>query len=382
VFAADHLALAMGVSRRSAELRLGEAVELDTRLPRTLAALAVGVLGMPAVRVMITETQLLDAAGAGEAEARVLDTLGGTSLPGLGRLTPDQIRALPVDDVEWVAGTVRRWARRAVTQLDADAVRKRAEQATTTRCIQLSPSGAGDGMAWLTALLPEERALAAYGRVCDLAEHATDPGDPRTLQQARADVFADLLLGVPPTRLAQLAPDDDPGPEDAGGGGAGLVPWTAAGVPVNLTVLIDAAGVAQTGRYGPISPRTVRNLLDLSARSGGRVNVTVQEPVTCPGEHPDGGQGDPYQPPAGTRRTVQLRDTVCVYPGCAHPATSCDLDHTLPWPHGPTCPCNLAALCRHHHRLKHLDPGWALTNHGDGHLTWITPWGTAYDVTP
>jgi hypothetical protein len=270
--------------------------------------------------------------------------------------------------VEWVAGyatssAVRRLVRRAVTALDADALRHRAEQALATRCVQLMSNDAGDGMAWFGALLPEAQALAGYERVCDLAEQASDPDDPRSLEQVRADVFLDLLLGA--------HPDQPRHPHQP-----------ATGVPVNVTVLIDAQGVAQTGRYGPIPARTVRTLLDLTERTGGRVQTVVQEPVTCPGEHPDAGAHDPYQPPAGMRRTVQLRDQVCVYPGCAAPATSGDLDHTVPWPHGPTCPCNLAALCRHHHRLKHLDAGWTLVNHGNGHLTWTTPWNRNYPVTP
>ena len=129
-------------------------------------------------------------------------------------------------------------------------------------------------------------------------------------------------------------------------------------------------------------PTTVQGLFELAALTGGKAVTRIVEPVVCPGEHPDGGADDPYVPSRAMRRTVQVRDLACVFPGCTRAADRCELDHTVPWPHGPTCPCNLAALCKHHHRLKHRDPGWRLVNHGDGHLTWTTPWGTTYSVKP
>ena len=152
--------------------------------------------------------------------------------------------------------------------------------------------------------------------------------------------------------------------------------------PVNIQVLIDAAGDATTPRLGPINPTTVTGLTTLAARTGGVVTTVQQTPVTCPGEHPDGGHDDPHDPTLATKRTLALRNQVCVFPGCVRPTTVCDLDHTVPWPHGPTCICNLGPLCRHHHRLKTHDPGWALTNHGNGTYTWTTPHATRHTVTP
>ena len=53
------------------------------------------------------------------------------------------------------------------------------------------------------------------------------------------------------------------------------------------------------------------------------------------------------------RRLINNRDTTCVFPTCRQPATRTDCDHTLAYDHGgPTCPCNLALLCRGHHRAK------------------------------
>ena len=93
--------------------------------------------------------------------------------------------------------------------------------------------------------------------------------------------------------------------------------------------------------------------------------------VACPGVHDGPGR---YRPSAALVAAVIARDLTCRFPGCTVPATGCDLDHVIPHPHGPTCMCNLCALCRHHHRLKTFG-GWTLTHRGNGHFTWRDPTG-------
>jgi hypothetical protein len=75
------------------------------------------------------------------------------------------------------------------------------------------------------------------------------------------------------------------------------------------------------------------------------------------------------------------RDVTCRFPGCRRPAVGCDLDHTRRYPDGPTCPCDLAALCRHHHRLKH-ETGWTVSQDAHGVLTWTSPTGHVYRTHP
>ena len=88
-----------------------------------------------------------------------------------------------------------------------------------------------------------------------------------------------------------------------------------------------------------------------------------------------------YRPPATIAGHVRLRDQTCRFPGCTHPATSCDLDHVVHWPHGPTAAHNLHALCRHHHRAKH-ETGWRLTMTETGVCTWTDPGGRNYTTYP
>ncbi len=59
----------------------------------------------------------------------------------------------------------------------------------------------------------------------------------------------------------------------------------------------------------------------------------------------------------------------------------CDLDHTVAYPDGPTCQCNLAPKCRRHHRCKQA-AGWTVEQPEPGVLRWTVPSGRSYTTTP
>ncbi|WP_162563736.1 HNH endonuclease signature motif containing protein, partial [Mycolicibacterium mucogenicum] len=66
---------------------------------------------------------------------------------------------------------------------------------------------------------------------------------------------------------------------------------------------------------------------------------------------------------------VRMRAMTCMFPGCDHPATASDIDHTIPWPAGPTHPGNLNPKCRKHHLLKTFyggPDGWQDRQQPDG----------------
>lgn len=48
-----------------------------------------------------------------------------------------------------------------------------------------------------------------------------------------------------------------------------------------------------------------------------------------------------YRPSRSLADFVRARDLTCRAPGCDRPATRCDIDHTIPWPSGPTHPSKL-----------------------------------------
>ena len=89
-----------------------------------------------------------------------------------------------------------------------------------------------------------------------------------------------------------------------------------------------------------------------------------------------------YRPPPSLWHLIQIRNQRCTAPGCRMPAAKCDGDHTLPFEKGGrTCECNLAPLCRHHHRIKQLQ-GWRLEQPEPGVLAWVTPSGWTYLTGP
>jgi len=96
------------------------------------------------------------------------------------------------------------------------------------------------------------------------------------------------------------------------------------------------------------------------------------------------------------RDQITIRDSTCVFPWCSRPARptnphttnpeatgtstghGCDADHIHPRARGgPTCPCNLAPLCRRHHRLKTHTP-WTYTTLDPGTYQWTSPHGYHY----
>ena len=80
-----------------------------------------------------------------------------------------------------------------------------------------------------------------------------------------------------------------------------------------------------------------------------------------------------------------MRDLTCRFPGCDQPAKFCDVDHTIPYPVGPTHSSNLKCLCRKHHLLKTFwtgTGGWADQQLPDGTVIWTAPTGRTCKTLP
>ena len=73
---------------------------------------------------------------------------------------------------------------------------------------------------------------------------------------------------------------------------------------------------------------------------------------------------------------ADLRAATCVFPWCNRAARRCDHDHVVPHGDGgTTCSCNIAPLCRRHHRLKTHAAGWSYTVLDPGSYLWSSPHG-------
>jgi hypothetical protein len=90
---------------------------------------------------------------------------------------------------------------------------------------------------------------------------------------------------------------------------------------------------------------------------------------------------DRYVPSRKLRHLLHARNQTCTAPACNAQAVFSDLDHTVPYPDGPTDQCNLNPKCRRHHRTKQA-PGWQTAQPTPGTVTWTTPSGRSHITTP
>jgi hypothetical protein len=236
-------------------------------------------------------------------------------------------------------------ARRLREKMHPESLTVRAERARDDRCVALEP--ARDGMAWISALLPAERAVAVFSRLTDAAYALKTAEESRSIGQLRADVLSDLLIDGDVEAMP-----------------SGIRARVLVTVPV-LTLLGGDAPASLEG-YGPIDAETAR-VLAANAPSFTRLLT-----------HPETGAvlsvgRDRYAVPADLRTWLRVRDETCRFPGCRNSAAHADIDHTHDWARdGQTAADNLAHLCKSHHHLKH-HTRWTVTQEPGGVLEWTSP---------
>ncbi len=389
-FAADEIGLALRLSRQTAVNRLVMAQTLIDELPATLAAWQAGTIDSLKARAITETSYLLPGELRGALEARVL--------PRAGTQTIAQLRAALA---------------RAVLVLDPEGAAERHHHRRADRRVVVSPDE--DGMASLWALLSAPDATAAYQRLCALAR-GLGSDDPRGMDARRADLLVDLLTGrrcaatadcpdphcdgdcTDPDRPSPDHPDDptETAPTDDRAGGSATShtepaaslsghccgprrgtgpgkPLVSVVVPITTLLGLDDYPGELVG-HGPIPAGVAR---EIAAQGTWRRLLT--DPAS--GTLLDYGRTT-YTPPAGLADFVRARDLRCRFPTCGQPATTADLDHTIPYPDGPTSEHNLHASCRRHHRLKTHTPGWDVDQHPDGRITWTTPTGHIHTSHP
>jgi hypothetical protein len=217
------------------------------------------------------------------------------------------------------------------------------------------------------------------------------PGDVAGFGLVDAETARDLLTAAarhPDTRwcLTALHPD---GTAAAHGCASGRRPWPpGSGPPGSGRPGPDPPNhggppgpPGPLGNGDPPGPRTAREPPDPEATDFLQsLNITLNPVIRGPCDHSQAEAG--YRPSRKLQHLVNARSPCCTAPGCGRPAARCDLDHSTPWDKGGmTCSCNLAPLCRHHHRLKQAE-GWFLAQPEPGLLVWKTPAGLTYATTP
>lgn len=383
---AEELVPLLNLSTRAAHRLLGQSLTLVEDLPKTLQTLGAGMITARQAQIILDHALTVPAEALPAFEDEVLKT--GAQL---------------------MAPRLKAKCKRVREKLHPASAITRRRAATADRRIEVTPDQ--DGMAWLSAYLPAERACGIEHRVTFMARALQNPQETRTLTQLKADVFGDLLThhcepNAPGTAANKRGPAANrrgaaaatgngatgtlESDAEAPGEGAGEGPAEGAGVvdlasvlgvqpvvfvTVPVLTLLGGNEPAELEGFGPIDPDTARNL---AAHAKGFTRILT---------HPETGTvlsvgRDRYTVPKDLRRTVLVRDKTCRHPGCNRPGPVCDLDHTIPWHHGGTTSYdNLAALCRKHHMLK-TTGYWHYHQPQPGTLTATSPTGKTYTTLP
>jgi hypothetical protein len=121
------------------------------------------------------------------------------------------------------------------------------------------------------------------------------------------------------------------------------------------------------------TPGQATQLADFLRRFG----ITF-EPIardTCDHRHAEKG----YIASRKLKHLLRARTQTCTAPACNAQAQHCDIDHTVPYPDGPTDQCNTNPKCRRHHRTKQA-PGWKVAQPTPDTSTWTTPSGRTHST--
>ncbi|MDQ0799601.1 DUF222 domain-containing protein [Arthrobacter sp. SLBN-112] len=348
----------LALGPRAASSFLADSHALTATLPRTLEALQAGAISWGHAVVMADETACLDAAGAAALEAHFLDPDA-----------PDPARGCPVGQLP--AHRFRAKARTWRERHHAESIEKRHVKGVADRRVEFRPDQ--DGMAWLSACLPADQALAGWNRLTAIARGMQGPDECRSMAQLRADTFVDAFLGVSVTR----------GSVGACGGAAELSatqedPSSRIRAQVLLTVpALSLIGLtdepAMLDGYGPIPPSMARQLIANGAGSFYRVLVDPRD-----GAPLEIGRTS-YRLTKAMRAWLRMRDGKCPFPGCSNNSLDNDADHILAWSKGGTTGIrNLGQPCSKHHKLRHTTrwkPTPASKNEPPG---WTSPTGRHY----
>ena len=337
--ASAEIRTALHLTSRSADIELTFALSLHRRLPQLATMLRSGAIDMRRARVIDRATTHLSDAAARNIVEEIVDTA-----PGL------------------TTGQLHERIRKLCISIDPDDAKDRYERSVAERRVVVQPTD--DGTANLLGLdLPPDRAAAISKYIHESAKKLHVTGETRTMDQLRADVYLDLLMGL----RSATSSSDVPSVTDAGGVEIVCDIETLAG-------LVEHPG--HLSGYGPVIADVARKIADESHDGAWHYTCTDDNGiVTHTGT-------TSRRPTASQHRTVQARHRTCVFPGCRMPAGACDIDHTTAVADGgATCTCNLAPLCRRDHRIKH-SPGWSYEVNADASITWTTPNGHTYTVAP
>ncbi|BBZ79876.1 hypothetical protein MANY_52130 [Mycolicibacterium anyangense] len=335
----------LGISRNRASSQMQTGLDLIERLPQLAVLFAAGEVELHVVRVALHRTGLItDDDALASIDRRIV-----ANAPKWNTLSRNKIS----DIIDWF-----------VRDLDPDGVRNE-RHADDDRHVDVGPGKDGLSQLWGSVRTPD---AALFSRRLDQLAATVCSDDPRTMRQRRADALAALASGASTMRCGCGSNDCAVKPTSSPDTGH-----------IVIHLLAEAATVSGEGNaagflpgFGAVPADVVQSL---AARARLRPVIGGSELQAEPG----------YRPSQALADFVRCRDLTCRFPGCDRPAEVADIDHTVPYPLGPTHPSNLKLLCRAHHLLKTFygsPGGWADRQMPDGTVIWTSPNGRTYTTKP
>ncbi|WP_435744893.1 DUF222 domain-containing protein [Microbacterium sp. PMB16] len=269
------------------------------------------------------------------------------------------IARVDVAAAAWVltcpSAAFRRRVKKLIDAVSGDLAARRHTRAMADRKVVHAP--AGDGMSWISALVPTHEAVAIFGRLTATAKNLQkDKREGRTRDQIRTDLFIGWLKGTgTPTAVKTKI---------------------FVTVPVQLLagqpVPIEQASIVGGDTLDPLSARQ----LFLEAKTFRRL---ITDPV-------DGVFIDmdrrTYRPTKAQRDWITVRHGTCSRDGCSRLAVDADIDHDRPWARGgETNLANLRPLCPRDHAHRHRTRAVFRTR-PDRTVEVTTPTGFVSDAPP
>jgi hypothetical protein len=357
------------------------AVSLRDRLPAVGALLAEGTISAQLAQTIVWHTDLIK----DPQTLQIVDAALAKDAKQFGPLSAAKTAAA-IDAI--------------VDRHDPAALRRNRASARG-RDVVIYPADDNTGTAslWGSLLAPDATVLDR--RLTQMALEVCED-DPRTIAQRRADALGTLAAGG--ERLACACGNADcPAAADTDPRATAVVIHVVA-EPAALTADPDPHTSGEPARR-PITPdMTLREELAPDPEppgiwlpsahivGGGMVPASLVAELIAGGARvqpvwpfTDCASESGYRPSAHMQRFIRCRDLTCRFPGCDRPAEFTDIDHTVPYPFGPTHPSNLKCLCRKHHLLKTFwggPNGWRDRQLPDGTIIWTSPSGHTYTTRP
>lgn len=335
---AAEVAAAQHISHATASGQMYLAVALRNRLPGVAALFAEGIISLRLVGTIVWHTDLIK----DPETLRLVDTALVDDAKRFGPMSANKT-AQAID---------------AVVDRHGPGAVRRSRASARSRDIVVNECDEESGTAALWGRLYATDAAVLDRRLTQMA-HAVCQDDPRTLAQRRADALGALAAG-----------------SDRLGCGCGRTDCAAGaddGRATSVVIHVVAEASALDAEPDPLTsgePAKLDPKPDLPAMpglpaghllGGGTLPAAMVAELirggakVRPVRHPDEAVPElGYRPSAELERFIRCRDMRCRFPGCDHPAEFADIDHTVPYPLGPTHASNLKCLCRKHYRISEV----------------------------